>query len=383
MASEEVPMSVRRLIVEVDPATLNVTEFCRQHGISTWFFWSLRRRVAAEGLAGLEPRSRAPHRVANRTSVEIENAVVAMRKELLDAGLDAGPATIAFHLRDLAGLPSEATIWRILKARGFVTADPSKAPKRSRRTFTAERANDCWQIDDTEWALADGSPVKIIDVLDDHSRLAVASTAAATCTGAAALSAFAGAATVLGWPARFLSDNANAFRHTLAQALAPLGVTAGHSRPYHPQTNGKVERFHQTLKRWLARQRPAMTLEDLQFQLDAFRHLYNHQRPHRSLGRRYPAQVWAHAPKSGPTDRRLGTPTAIYRGIVSNGTIAAGNRYWITVGAAHNRQPALVAITGTACHVFIDGHLVRALTLNPSRRHQPLHSRPGRPTRLP
>src|SRR5689334_13206617 len=129
MAREEVPMSLRRLVVEVDVDSLNVAQFCRDHAISTWFFWDLRRRYAAEGEVALEPRSRAPKRVANKTPVAIEDLVVAKRKELDDAGLDAGPATIRFHLRRVKGVPSEATIWRILSARGFIVADPSKAPK--------------------------------------------------------------------------------------------------------------------------------------------------------------------------------------------------------------------------------------------------------------
>src|SRR4051812_3714773 len=167
MAREEVPMALRRTIVGLDTDGLNVAEFCRLHGISTWFFYDLRRRFTLEGEAVLEPRSRAPKVVANRTPVAVEDAVVAMRKHLEEAGLDAGPASIAFHLRDLPGLPSEATIWRILKARGFIVDEPAKAPKHSYRSFTAERANDCWQLDDTFWALADDTPVKILNVIDD------------------------------------------------------------------------------------------------------------------------------------------------------------------------------------------------------------------------
>lgn len=374
-------MSLRRLIVEVDTATVNVAEFCRQHGVSTWFFWDLRRRYAAGGEAVLELRSRAPHRVANKTPTAVEDAIVVKRKELTEAGLDAGPATIAFHLRHLAGLPSESGIWRILRARGFVQPDPTKAPKRSWRSFSAERANECWQVDDTSWWLADGTEVKVLNVIDDHSRLAVASVALATCTGAAALTALANAATVLGWPARMLSDNARAFRHVLADGVAALGVGAGHSRPYHPQTCGKVERFHQTLKKWLAAQDPAVTLAELQAQLDAFRHLYNHARPHRAVNRRFPADVWAEAPKSAPAAQPLGTPTQVYAGTVLRGIAPAGKRYEITLGITHEGQRALSVITGSACHVFIHGRLVRSLTLDPSRRHQRLHTRPGRPTR--
>jgi transposase InsO family protein len=375
-------MGIRRLIVEVDPSSLNVTEFCHLHGISTWFFYDLRRRHAVEGAAALEPKSRAPHRVANQTPTAVEEAIVAKRKELAEAGLDAGAETIAFHLRDLEGIPSPSTIWRILKARGFIDPQPGKAPKRKGHSFTAERANSSWQIDDTAWVLADETPVKILDVIDDHSRLAVAARVLRSCTGAVAVDTLVTAAQDLGLPARFQSDNAKTFRDVLAEAMAALGVAAAHSRPYHPQTNGKVERFHQTLKKWLARQPRAETTTELQHQCDLFRLIYNHHRPHRSLDRQHPADVWTRAPKDGPADRPLATPTRIYHGTVTGSRLDITGHYRITIGAAHDTQPALAVITGTNCHVFIDGHLVRSLTLNPNRRDQPLHNRPGRP-RLP
>jgi transposase InsO family protein len=375
-------MSVRRLIVEVELEGLNVRRFCREHGVSTWFFYDLRRRYARDGDVALEPRSRAAHRVANRTCGEVEDLVVGLRKELIDAGLDAGPATIRWHLqaRGVAVAPSEATIWRVLKARGLVVAQPSKAPKHAGTRFVASRANECWQTDDTTWRLADGTEVKILNIVDDHSRLLVASVAAFSVTGAFALSVFAAAAAILGWPARFLSDNAKAFRHVLADALAELGITSRHSRAHHPQTNGKVERFHQTLKRWLVRQPAAETLEELQTQLDIFRVIYNHQRPHRSLGRQHPADVWAAAPKTGPADRPLGIPSHLYRGIVDGGRLRLGDRWRITLGARFDHQPAIAIVTGLACHVFVNGHLARALTLDPERIDQRLHPRPGRPT---
>ena len=375
-------MSVRRLIVAVDLEGLNVRRFCRDHGVSTWFFYDLRRRYAEEGDAALEPRSRAAHQVANRTSGEVEDLIVGLRKELADAGLDAGPATIRWHLetRDVAVVPSEATIWRVLRARGLIVAEPAKAPKHAGTRFVASRANECWQVDDTTWSLADGTEVKILNVIDDHSRLLVASVAAFSVTGAFALSVFAAAAAILGWPARFLSDNAKAFRHVLADALAELGIASRHSRARHPQTNGKVERFHQTLKRWLAKQPAAETLEELQAQLDVFRAIYNDQRPHRSLGRRHPADVWVAAPKTGPADRPLGLPSRFYRGVVHSSCLRLGTRWRITLGARFDNQPAIAIVTGLACHVFVNGHLARALTLNPDRVDQRLHSRPGRPT---
>jgi transposase InsO family protein len=374
-------MSLRRAIVEAEPGELNVTEFCRCHGVSTWFFWNLRRRYAAEGEAALTPKSRAPHHPAGRTPVEVEEAIVAKRKELDDAGWDCGAESIAFYLRELRGVPSPSTIWRILKARGLIVPQPAKAPNHAGRSFTAERVNECWALDDTDWALADGTAVKILNVEDDHSRYCVASTAMLkSCTGAAALAVLAAAAAFLGWPSRFWSDNAKAFKAALASALAPIGVAASHSRPYHPQSNGKIERFHQTLQKWLTKQPRAATLTELQEQLDRFRNFYNTQRPHRALGRRVPADVWAADPKTGPSTRPLGTPTTIHHSIVKHGRLHAGRRYHISVGAVFNGKQALTLITGTACHVFIDGHLARQLTLDPSTPSQPLYTRTGRPT---
>lgn len=376
-------MSVRRAIVEVNVDGLNVTEFCAQHGVSTWLFYELRRRYAEEGEDGLEPRSRAPKVVANRTPEWVEDVIVELRKNLEDQGLDAGPATIRFHLESRLGaemrVVSEATIWRVLSRRGFITPDPKKAPKRSYRSFSAERANECWQIDDTEWELADGTLVKIINIIDDCTRVAVASTAVKSCTTKAAFDVFAEAARQWGWPARFLSDNAPAFRHGLADTLGELGIRAGHSRPYHPQTCGKVERFHQTVKRFLDAQPSAGTIFELQKQLDQFLVIYNHARPHRSLDRRIPANVWETKPKSGPDNHPLDTPTSIHRVKVINGTCAAGRRYRITIGAKHNHQTATVVITGQAGHVFIDGQLIRQLTIDPTRFLQPLYDQPGQP----
>jgi transposase InsO family protein len=191
-------MSLRQLIVDIDTEGLNVREFCAQHGISTWLFYELRRRASLEGRqAALQPRSRAPRRVANRTSPATEDAIVTTRKDLLDAGLDAGPGSVAHHLqaRGVSPVPSEATIWRVLRRRGFITPDPSKAPKRPQRRFVAERANELWQADDTHWPLADGTTVCVINIIDDCTRTLMASRAAPTATAAAIFAAFTTAST--------------------------------------------------------------------------------------------------------------------------------------------------------------------------------------------
>jgi len=368
-------MSVRRLVVEVGTEGLNVRRFCAEHGISTWFFYELRRRFAAGGWRAVEPRSRAPRRVANRTSAMVEDRIVAWRKELTDAGLDAGPATIRFHLQavGLERVPSEATIWRVLSRRGFIVPEPAKAPARVPRRFVAERANECWQTDDTTWSLADDTEVKIVNIIDDATRVAIASRVVWRATAAAVFDAFTDGADQWGWPEWVLCDNAKAHRHGLTDALAALGIRIGHSRPHHPQTCGKVERFHQTLKRYLHAQDRAASLPELQAQLDAFVDVYNHHRPHRSLGRRIPAHVWTTTPRSGPAHQPLDTPTRIHRvRVANNGVAAAGQNIQITLGRRHAHRDAVIIITALACHVFIDGQLARHLTIDPTRRNQPL-----------
>lgn len=383
MAIREVPMSVRRLIAEADLASLNVSRFCGDHGISRDSFYEWRRRYEREGEAGLESRSRAPRRVANRTSAAVEDRIVALRKELDGAGFDAGPATIHYWLAQQLPsgetLCSESTIWRVLARRGFIVADPSKAPGRRWRSFAAARANECWQMDFTHWALADTTEIEIINGLDDCARLAIRSLAVRRCTLAGVWDAITDGASRYGWPERVLSDNGSPFGPAFEENLAALGVKLGHSRPYHPQTCGKVERFHQTLKKWLAAHDPAETITELQQLLDTFVDYYNTQRPHRSLARRTPTDVWNTTPHSGPANQPLGSPSVVYRNLVYDGVVWAG-RYRITVGAAHNATRATVIITGLACHVFSAGRLIRELTLDPNRPDQRLHHRPGRPT---
>lgn len=371
---------MRRAIVEADKTSLNITEFCRSHGVSTWFFHDLRRRHAREGDVVLEPKSRAPKRVANRTPADIEDQIVGKRKELEADGWDAGPASIAAYLSDLEGLPSESTIWRILRDRGLITPEPKKAPKAALGTFTAQRVNECWAFDDWEWSLADGTIVKVFDVLDDHSRYAVAVTAMPHCTGAACVAALLDAAQWVGLPERFWTDNAKAFRHTVADALAVFDVVASHTRPRHPHSNGKAERFHQTVQLWLSKQSRATTVAELQHQLDLFRLHYNTLRPHRALNRACPADVWHAAPKTGPIARPVDQITTVHHSHVTGGICNAG-RYRISIGAIHNQQRALTIITGTRAHVFVNGQLARQLDINPDQQHQTLHTRRGRPTK--
>lgn len=369
---------------------LNVAALCREHGISRKTFYKWRARYAGEGVVGLEARSRRPRRSPTRVSEEVEEAVIEARKWLLGYGLDAGAASIYYRLRDsrVRPLPSEATIWRVLSRRGFITPEPRKRPNRSWKRFEASAPNECWQIDATRWSLTRRRPVGIVDILDDHSRLAVASVACPAETTEAAWAAFSAAVARWGLPSRCLSDNGLAFSGRLRGVevyfetqLRAVGIRAVTSRPFHPQTCGKVERFHQTVKRWLSARPPAATISELQAQLDAFCEYYNQQRPHRAIGRATPYARWAGATRATAGDP-IPPPDELLRRrhcrvkVGSHGAAQAG-RWLIGLGAEYAGRPVEIVLDGLDADVFADDQLIRHLRLDPNRRYQPTGRRRG------
>ena len=369
-------MSVRRLIVEIDPASINVTEFCATHGFSRWFFYDLRRRYARDGEVSLEPGSRAPHTIWNKTPDWIEDLIVETRKDLIDNGWDAGADSIRDRLHQLPQVekvPSRSTIWRVLTDRGFITPEPDKRPRPASKRFERSRANELWQLDGTDRALADGEVVKILNLIDDASRVSPAGRVHPEETRAAAWDTFCHGIASLGLPEQVLSDNAAGFA-AIEPALAALGIEMIHSRPGHPQTCGKVERFHQTMHRWLDAQPVAETTAELQTLVDQFRDLYNTQRPHRALGRATPATRWDELPKSGPASLPLTTASTVHFSIAdAQGRITAGRQTRIALGKAHARQPAVTIINNTTAHTFISGELIRATPITHDRNDYPLN----------
>jgi transposase InsO family protein len=309
-------MSLVRLVVTaVRLEGRTKAEVSRDYGVSARWVYELCRRFDAGGEAGLEPRSRRPRSSPLRTPEALEDEIVALRKDLAVEGLDAGAHTIAVHLvRRHGHAPSVATIWRILSRRGFVTPQPQKRPRSSWVRFEAEMPNERWQADITHWRLADETEVEILNVIDDHSRFLVASDALAVFKAADVVASFHGAAAAHGLPSSLLTDNGAVFTavprkgRCVELETAALGIRFMHSTPYHPQTCGKVERFHQTLKRWLARQDPADSPSELQVQLDRFATYYNGVRPHRGIGRRTPTEAFAARPKATPSLPGLRVP---------------------------------------------------------------------------
>ena len=192
-----------------------------------------------------------------------------------------GPVTIAWHLEQEGHRPpSTSTIRRILHAAGLVTPEPRKRPRSSYRRFAAAQPNECWQSDFTHWRLADGTDVEILNWLDDHSRYLLGATAHAPVTGEIVTTSFLAIADDHGLPPSTLTDNGRVYTarfgggsNGFEYLLAVLGITQKNGHPGHPQTQGKIERFHQTLKRWLAQQPPPPPWPNCKHQLDSFRAL--------------------------------------------------------------------------------------------------------------
>jgi transposase InsO family protein len=289
--------------------SVRVTELCAELGISRQTFYKYRRRFQAEGPAGLAERSRRPLRSPAMIGPELEEEIVRLRKELRP---DNGAQSIAYALaRTGWPTPSVSAVHRALVRRGFVVPQPEKRPRSSFRRFCWPRPNDAWQIDATCWALVSGEEVWIMDLLDDHSRVALAARACSSPTGGAAWEAFCCASEAWGLPAHVMSDNGSCFTGRYLSGgevgferdLRALGIRHIRSTPGHPQTCGKLERFHETLKRWLRLSPLAADHAGLQGQLDAFLAFYNHQRPHRAREGATPVERWAASPPAGPGPR--------------------------------------------------------------------------------
>ena len=360
----------------------------RDYGVSRRWVQKLVARYLAEGEAAFEPRSRRPRASPQRTSQATEDTIVALRKNLTEAGLDAGAETIAWHLRQQAGsAPSVATIWRILSRRGFITPQPHKRPRSSWRRFEADLPNELWQADITHWPLAGGADAEILNIVDDHSRLLAASTARAIFKAGDIVAALHEAMACHGRPERMLTDNGAVFTGlyrgrgwvALERELTALGIGLSHCRPYHPQTCGKVERLHQTLKKWLARQDPCITTGALQAQLDRFTAYYNTERPHRAAGRRTPEMAWNARPKAMPVRQgiRVSEHFRVRRDRVdADGklTLRHNSRlHHIGIGRRWSGTQVLILARDLNIRIITqaDGELIRELTLDPARDYQP------------
>jgi transposase InsO family protein len=399
-------MSKRRLVIAAVLAGQSQSEVARRYGVSQGWVSRLMARHRVEGEAAFEPLSRAPKSSPGATPPQSVELVLGLRKQLSEAGLDAGADTIGWHLaHHHATTLSRATINRILVRAGTVTPDPSKRPKSSYIRFQADQPNETWQSDFTHYRLThpDGTPgmdTEILSWLDDCSRYALHLSAHHRVTGPIVLATFGKTVATYGVPASTLTDNGMVFttrlsggkggRNALETELRRLHIRQKNSRPNHPTTCGKVERFQQTMKNWLRTQpiQPA-TVSQLQLLLDQFAQIYNQQRPHRSLPHRAtPATIYTSLPKATPSnDRSTDTHDRTRNDKIDKaGSVTlrvAGRLRHIGVGRTYARTDVILLVQDL--HVTVinaaTGEILRDLIIDPRRDYQPTGRPPGPTTK--
>lgn len=380
------------VITAVTVEGLSQADAARRYGLSRAWVSRLMARWRAEGEGAFEPGSRRPRTTPTAAGPEAIAAVLAERDRLVATGHDAGPETIHWHLDRVGAVspvPSRASIARILSRHGRVIPAPKKKPKSAYLRFEAAQPNECWQSDFTHVRLP-GGDVEVITWLDDHSRYALHISAHQRITGQIVLTTFRDAMSEHGCPASTLTDNGMVYtvrhagqgrrggRNAFEAELASLGIQQKNGRGNHPQTQGKVERFQQTMKAWLIRQpEQPTTLAQLHNLLDRFRYEYNHERPHRALGRRTPAAAYASLPKANPQPEPTGRPHARVRtDKVHTGKITlrhGGTLYSIGIGRHYNGTTVKALVNGLDITVIdaTTGEVLRQLTLDPTRKYQP------------
>ena len=388
MALKVVTMAEMRMevLLEAERTGMTVSEVCRRYGISRQTYYRYRRRYLAEGLQGLEDRSRRPLQPANQISAELELGICEMRKdhprwgarrirtELTRAGIDP---------------PAVSTVHQVLVRNGLVAVQPSRRPRADKR-FEREIANDLWQIDATEIVCVDDTKASVVDLIDDHSRYLLAAMAGPAATGELAWDAFEMAASRYGLPRQVLSDNGLCFTGRLhgtevmfEKSLDDLGVEMINSAPYHPQTLGKLERFHRTLKDWLSDEGPVFDVDHLQELLDGFRFHYNRQRPHQGIGDATPAERYGTEVITDNVIRLPGVdemtepvypPHAFVRKVGATGNIGFRGKL-IQVGMRFASARVRVVEVERLVHIYHGDTVIRVLTINPDRYYQP---KPGK-----
>lgn len=401
-------MNLNRLVITaVVTEKRPVREVAAAYGVSRSWLYELLARYRREGDAVFEPRSRRPASNPNATPPEVVDLILELRQKLTATGLDAGPDTIRWHLEHHHHVVvSRATISRYLARHGLVTPEPKKRPKSSYIRFEAAQPNETWQSDFTHYRLTRPTPdgkgrpgrdSEILTWLDDCSRLALRVTAHVRVTGPIVLAEFRAAVAEHGIPASTLTDNGMVFttrlsggkggRNAFEHELRALGVVQKNSRPAHPTTCGKVERFQQTMKKWLHAQHPQpTTIAELQRLIDTFVEAYNQHRPHRSLEHRAtPATIYTTRPKATPalTARDRDTHDRVRHDRVDKaGKITlrhGGQLYSIGIGRTHSGTRVLVLVQDLDIRIIdaATGELIRELTLDTTKRYQGTGRPPG------
>ena len=284
---------------------LSIRELCRRFRVSAPTAYKWMARFACEGVAGLEDRSHRPHRQPRRSSAELEQQVLALRRRYPVWG----PRKLRKLLSDAmpAPLPSVSTVSAILRRHNLLVSRAPAGDGALHRRFEYAAPNELWQMDyKGHFALRHGR-CHPLTVLDDHSRFAVGLSACANEREVTARQRLSSVFRTYGLPLRILADNGPPFGTAGTEAysslevwLMRLGIAVFHGRPRHPQTQGKDERFHRTLRLELLHDREFRDLAEAQREFDAWREVYNFVRPHQALALEPPASRYRPSPRAFP-----------------------------------------------------------------------------------
>lgn len=316
--STPLPPRLRAMIINYDPTqpdALTISEFCKAQKISRSIFYRIRARAESEAASALHPRSRAPRQPARQYGPDVVNELVRIRKQLKHDGWDYGPKTIHYEATILNAfpggqVPSVATIGRLLAAVGQVDRNPRKRPKSSYLPFARSTAMALWQLDAFEFRTGDGKVRTVYQLLDDATRYDVGSWAYQHHENSHdAHDVLTQAIEQHGPPRELLSDNSKAFNQlrtgTIGAVeiyLASKGTMPITGIPGRPTTQGKNERSHQTLQRFLKVNKP-QNLSELRKLIQRYRGHYNRRRPHQALNQATPEIAWQtleHTPATEP-----------------------------------------------------------------------------------
>jgi len=408
-----------RAVLEVE-AGCPVTEVAARHGVTRQSVHAWVRRYRAGGLAALADRSHRPASCPHQIPAGVE----ALACELRRSHPRWGPARLAFELgrRGATPVPSEATLYRVLVRNALIAPGQHRRPASSDIRWEREEPMELWQMDIMGGVfLADGTEVKLVSGIDDHSRYCVVAQLVARATGRAVCSAFAASLARHGVPGEILTDNGKQFtgRFTRPRPAEVLfericrenGITTRLTRPRTPTTTGKIERWHKTLREeFLAAHDGFDSLAHAQSGLDAWVAYYNGERPHQSLGMATPARrftktpsaeqgqdlplrlppglttlpaVTADPPSPGPGIAAVPDAVEIDRTVPASGNMfAAGRQVWL--GKHLSGQKVTLRLDHSSLHVFHAGELIKTcpVTLDDKdlARLRATGGRPGRPS---
>lgn len=310
-------------------------ELCHEFQISRETGYKLLRRYEAEGVNGLNPRSRAPHQRPFKTSRPLEEHILTVRTQ----HPTWGARKIYMHLlnKGLSDLPARSTISDILKRNGYISEEES-LKRQALGQFEREKPNELWQMDfKGKFHLATKEWCFPLTILDDHSRFSLCIKASPNEQCLTVKSRLTEVFEHYGLPKQFNVDNGSPWgnskllQHTQFTVwLMRLGIRVTHSRPRHPQTNGKLERFHRTFKEDVLQKSLITDFKHAQFLFDEWRDIYNYERPHQAINMQVPANRYK--PSERPMPVALNpieySDDALVRKVRGNGRISyKGNEY--------------------------------------------------------